>query len=137
MVENFMKVLSDQPLSLALCAMNLLLLWFLFKLTGTFSEARREAMSAIIGWQKDTQAIMANCVSKESMETIVKALERDRETYRAMLPTYQSMPDAIAKVTETMIADRDKETARMQQVIIRLENRLYSEHDIAPITPPA
>ena len=104
-----------------------------------FSEARREAMTMIIGWQKDTQSIMANCVSKESMETIIKSLERDRETYRAMLPTYQSMPEAIAKVTETMIADRDKETARMQDVIIRLENRLYQEHQVPPATfkPPA
>jgi hypothetical protein len=76
-VENFMRIMAEQPLSLALCAMNLLLLWFLFKQNNQFTKTRNET----------TQAIMADCVSKEVMELVLKSLERDRETYRAMLPT--------------------------------------------------
>lgn len=94
-VDNFMKVLSDQPLSLALCAMNLLLLWFLFKQNTQFSQARTETSQMIVAWQKESQAIMADCVSKEVMEMVLAALERDRATYRAMLPSY-TQPDGIS-----------------------------------------
>jgi len=89
LADNFMKIMSDQPLSLALCVMNLLLLWYCFRLTGSFTKARSETVTMIVDWQKESQAIMANCVSKEVMDMVLKALERDRETYRAMLPTFQ------------------------------------------------
>jgi hypothetical protein len=87
LVKNFMEILKGEPLSLALCVMNLFLLWFLFKQNNQFTKARSETAQMIVTWQKESQAIMASCVSKEVMEMILKSLERDRETYRAMLPT--------------------------------------------------
>jgi hypothetical protein len=90
LAETFMKVMNDQPLSLALCVMNLLLLWYCFRLTGSFTKARSETVTMIVDWQKQSQEIMANCVSKDVMEMVLASLERDRETYRAMLPTFQS-----------------------------------------------
>jgi flagellar basal body-associated protein FliL len=90
LVEKFMQVMAGQPLSLALCAMNFLLLWFLFKQNNQFTKARTETAQMIVSWQKDTQEIMANCVSKEVMELVLKSLERDRETYRAMLPGFKA-----------------------------------------------
>jgi hypothetical protein len=86
LAETFMKVMNDQPLSLALCVMNLLLLWYCFRITGQYAKARSEMAALIVQWQKESQAIMADCVSKENLQTIVGALERDRELYRAMLP---------------------------------------------------
>jgi hypothetical protein len=87
--DTFMKVLSGQPLSLALCVMNLLLLWYCFKLSGSQTKARSETMALIVQWQKESQEIMAGCVSAEVLDKILNALERDRETYRAMLPTFK------------------------------------------------
>jgi hypothetical protein len=72
--------------------MNLLLLWYCFKNTSSFTKTRGEAMTLIVNWQEKSQAILADSVSKESLNMILGALERDRETYRAMLPTYSSKP---------------------------------------------
>lgn len=88
LANTFMTIMQQQPLSLALCVMNLLLLWYCFRLTSSFTKARSEISTMIVQWQKETQAIMANCVSKEVMEMILAALERDRALYRAMLPAF-------------------------------------------------
>jgi hypothetical protein len=106
LVEGFMQILKGEPLSLALCAMNLILLWFLNKQFNAFTKARQEISQTIVAWQKDTQAIMADCVSKEVMEMILKSLERDRETYRAMLPTFAppaSQETKEVKLPETLL----------------------------------
>jgi len=92
LVDNFMKVLGDQPLSLALCAMNFLLLYFLFKQGNDFVKARGDTAQLILQTQAETQEMLANCVSKDIMALVISALERDRETYRAMLPTMKQMP---------------------------------------------
>jgi hypothetical protein len=93
LADTFMQVLSGQPLSLALCVMNLLLLWYCFKLTGSQTKARSEALAIIVQSQKESQEIMAGCISAEVLDKILNALERDRETYRAMLPTFQTPED--------------------------------------------
>jgi hypothetical protein len=90
--DSFMKVLGDQPLSLALVAMNLLLLWYCFRMTSSADKTRSEAVALIIAWQKESQAIMADCVSKEVMAMVLAALERDRVAYRAMLPSFSVPP---------------------------------------------
>lgn len=92
LVDNFMKILGDQPLSLALCAMNFLLLYFLFKQGNDFVKARGDTAQLILQTQAETQEMLANCVNKDIMQLIISALERDRETYRAMLPTIKQMP---------------------------------------------
>jgi hypothetical protein len=94
LADTFMKIMADQPLSLSLVVMNLLLLWYCFRTTGQFTKARSDAMSTIVTWQKETQVIMAGCVSKEVMEMVLAALERDRETYRAMLPRFEQAREA-------------------------------------------
>jgi hypothetical protein len=89
LADTFMQILSGQPLSLALCVMNLLLLWYCFKVTGSYTKARSETAALIVQWQKESQTIMANCVSKDVMDMVLKSLERDRELYRAMLPNFK------------------------------------------------
>lgn len=92
LVDNFMKLLGDQPLSLALCAMNFLLLYFLFKQGNDFARQRGETAALIIKEHAESQQLLANCVSKEIMQLIIDALERDRELYRAMLPDMRNNP---------------------------------------------
>jgi hypothetical protein len=104
LVESFIQVMAGQPLSLALVAMNLLLLWFLFKQNSQFSKARTETAQMIVTWQKDTQQIMADCVSKEIMKMILEALERDRETYRAMLPQFGEKKPNSSSSTEAPVS---------------------------------
>jgi hypothetical protein len=132
LADTFMKIMSNQPLSLALVVVVLLLLYMMNKQFNAFTTSRTEASQMIVQWQKETQTILAGSVSGESLKMILDALERDRETYRAMLPTYQSMPDQIQKVTETMIADRDKETTRMQVVIDKLEKERREKNHRPP-----
>ena len=89
-LDQFMKVLGGEPLSLALCAMNLLLLYFLFKQGNQITQQRKETIEVFVNLQKETQTLLANCVSKDIMAIMIAALERDREAYRAMLPGFRS-----------------------------------------------
>ena len=88
LADTFMQIMGNQPLSLALVVVVLLLLYIMNKQFNAFSKARAETSQMIVQWQKESQAIMANCVSKEVMQMVLTSLERDRETYRAMLPTF-------------------------------------------------
>ena len=80
-LDTFMQILKGEPLSLCLVAMNLLLLWYCFRTTNQFTKARSEMSALIVDWQKQTQKLMADCVSKDVMDMVLKSLERDRETY--------------------------------------------------------
>lgn len=84
--HTFMDILRGQPLSLALVAMNVLLVVFLFYSNSQTLTQRQRALDQIVAWQQQTDTLMANCVSKEVVEIVVQALERDRELYRQMLP---------------------------------------------------
>ena len=66
LVDSFMKLLGDQPLSLALCAMNFLLLYFLFKQGNEFVQQRGETADMIVKEHAETQQLLANCVSRKS-----------------------------------------------------------------------
>jgi len=92
LADKFMHIMGNQPLSLALVVMNLLLLWFQFKAAKSYEQSRKQTVELIVAWQKESQAIMADCVSKENLQAILGALERDRETYRAMLPKFKDEP---------------------------------------------
>ena len=60
----------------------------------------------IVAWQRDTDKLMASCVSIEVMKLVVDALERDRTLYRQMLPqqvgTAAPQPKRTAAVTAMM-----------------------------------
>jgi hypothetical protein len=100
LVESFIQVMAGQPLSLALCAMNLILLWIMNKQFNTFSKARSEAAAQIVQTQEKAQTMLADCVSKDIMAMILASLERDRETYRAMLPSYSYQTTPVPKIDE-------------------------------------
>lgn len=84
--RSFFEALKDQPLSLALVVMNFALVAFLFYSNAQTLEQRKQALDQIVAWQKGTDSLMANCVSKDVMELVVNALERDRALVRSLLP---------------------------------------------------
>jgi hypothetical protein len=92
-VGGFMDIMRSQPLSLALVMMNVLLVVFLFYSNSQVLTQRQGALDQIVQWQRATDQLMANCVSKDVLEMVVNALERDRELYRRLLPL-TPQPDA-------------------------------------------
>ena len=94
-VGGFMEIMRMQPLSLALVVMNFALVVFLFYSNNQVLSQRQAAIDQIIKWQQQTDALMANCVSKEVVQIVVDALERDRELYRKMLPSW--VPPALSE----------------------------------------
>lgn len=92
-VGGFMDIMRSQPLSLALVLMNVLLVAFLFYSGAQTLAQRADMTNLIVAWQRDTDKLMASCVSIEVMKLVVDALERDRTLYRQMLPQ-QSAPQA-------------------------------------------
>jgi hypothetical protein len=95
-VSGFVTVMGTQPLALALVVMNLTLLGYLFYLNSSVNAQRKESVDLIIGWQKETDKLMVNCVSAE---------------------VNRSMMDNMQKITETMLNAEQKEIQRMQDVL--------------------
>ena len=83
--RTFFTALKDQPLSLALVVMNFVLLFYLFYSGASITTQRNETTRMIVAWQKETDTLMANCVSKEVLDTIVGALERQLAEMRRQL----------------------------------------------------
>jgi uncharacterized BrkB/YihY/UPF0761 family membrane protein len=78
-VRTFFDALKSQPLSLALVVMNFLLLGFLFYNGMTALDQRRQTVELIVGWQKETDRLMAQCVSADIMKLVLDALEAVRK----------------------------------------------------------
>ena len=83
--RSFFDALKDQPLSLSLVAMNVLLITYLFYYTNGILTQRALTTDQIVNWQKETDKLMANCVSKEVLETVVGALEKQLQEMRKQL----------------------------------------------------
>ena len=104
--SGFMESMKQQPLSLALVVMNLALIGFLFYSGVSVATQRKETVDLIVSWQKETDRLMANCVSAD--------------VTRLMLENMQ-------KITETMLKDREKQASRLQSVIESLSKQLYGD----------
>ena len=94
--RSFFDALRDQPLSLALVVVILVLCGLLYYSTSQTLEQRKETAQMVIGWQKDTDKLMANCVSSDVTKMII---------------------DNIQRVTETMLNTAQKDIERMQKAI--------------------
>ena len=94
--SGFVNVMGGQPLALALVIMNFVLLGYLFYTASTITTSRKETVDLIVGWQKETDKLMVNCVSAE---------------------VSRSMMDNMQKITETMLNAEQKEIQRMQEAI--------------------
>lgn len=101
---GFMTIMGTQPLALALVVMNFVLLGYVFYQGTSTTTQRRETTDLIIGWQKETDKLMVNCVSAEVTRTML---------------------DNMQKITETMLSAEQKEIARMQEAINNERNRSF------------
>jgi hypothetical protein len=88
--RSFFTIMKDNPLSLAIAIMNIMLLTYLFYSGASSLQQRKETAGLIIEWQRESSKLFAECVSKDIMESVITALERDRELYRSLLDKQQS-----------------------------------------------
>ena len=102
--SGFVNIMGGQPLALALVIMNFVLLGALFYTSSSVTTSRKETVDLIVGWQKETDKLMVNCVSAE--------------VSRAMM-------DNMQKITETMLQAEQKEISRMQEAINAERNRSW------------
>ena len=70
-VGTFMEILRGQPLSLALVAMNVLLVAFLFYSGSMTLTQRKDTAELIIAWSRETDKLMASCVSADIMKMVL------------------------------------------------------------------
>jgi hypothetical protein len=106
--RSFFDALRDQPLSLALVVVILVLCALLYYTTSQTLEQRKETAQLVIGWQKDTDKLMANCVSQD---------------------VTKMMLDNVHQVTQTMLQTAQKDLDRMQRAVDaeREQNRKLTE----------
>ena len=90
--RSFFDALKEQPLSLALALMNFLLLGFLFYNGVSIASARQETVKLILGWQQATDKLMANCVSKDVLDAVVNALQKQLQEMRRELDGKHLVP---------------------------------------------
>jgi hypothetical protein len=90
--RSLFVVLKDQPLVLMMGLMNLLLVVFMFYYTSSILTQRASTTDQIVKWQTATDTLMANCVSKDVLESVVGALERQLQEMRKQLNGGQSVP---------------------------------------------
>lgn len=103
-VGSIVSVIGQQPLSLALVIMNLVLLGYLFYMGTSTTAQRKETTQLVIDWQKENGKILANCVSAETTRTML---------------------DNMQKITDTMLTAEQKEIQRMQSTIDQERNRSW------------
>ena len=95
-VGGFVTAMGTQPLALALVVMNFVLLGYVFYLGSSITTSRKETTELIVGWQKETDHLMVNCVSAD---------------------VTRNMLDNMQRITETMLSAEQKEIQRMKQAI--------------------
>jgi hypothetical protein len=94
--RSFFEVLRESPLSLALVVVILALVALLFYTNATTQSLRNDTTKLIIDWQKQTDTLMANCVSQD---------------------VTKMMLDNVHQVTQTMLATAQKDLDRMQRAV--------------------
>jgi hypothetical protein len=92
--RSLFAILKDQPLVLMMGLMNMLLITYLFYYTNGILTQRALTTDQIVKWQQGTDLLMSNCVSKEVLETVVGALERQLAEMRRQL-TNGGRPDLV------------------------------------------
>ena len=95
-VRGITSALGTQPLTLALVVMNFVLLGYVFYMGTSITAQRKETTDLIVGWQKETDKLMVNCVSAEVMRMTL---------------------DNMQRITDTMLSAEQKEILRMQEAI--------------------
>ncbi len=72
---GFMAVLRGQPLSLALVAMNVVLLFFVFKTAQDYSSTRRYMADLITKQYSEMFSTMAKCIDVDQAKQLIEVLK--------------------------------------------------------------
>jgi hypothetical protein len=74
--RSFFEVMKESPLALGLIVSNFILLGYLFYSGSVIIEQRNETTKMIVSWQKETDQLMAGCISKDALQLVLEALNR-------------------------------------------------------------
>jgi hypothetical protein len=94
--RSFFDILRESPLSLALVMVIIFLIGLLYYSTAQTLQQRKETADMVIKWQRETDSLMANCVSQDVTKMMLENMNR---------------------ITETMLANTQGEIKRMQEAI--------------------
>lgn len=83
----FMTIMKDQPLSLALVIMNIMLLALFFYVIQTATGVRQKEMERIFSAQSETNKLLFNCVPQGGMK-----LQSDESSPVELPPLPQARP---------------------------------------------
>lgn len=115
--RSFFDALKDQPLSLALVVVILAMAFLVYYQTSQTLAQRASMTELIVGWQRDTDKLMANCVSKEVMDSTLSNMQKITETMLA------STANEIARMDKIISAEREKNFTLQQQMLEMLKPR--------------
>ena len=74
--NTFFSALKRQPLSLALCVMNIVLLLFLFYLETRYVEGRRLAFKALLDHQMLTAQMLSHCFMPDDLKKLYESMPK-------------------------------------------------------------
>jgi hypothetical protein len=116
--RSFFEVLRESPLSLALVVVLMAMVALQFYTNSATLTQRAQMTDLIVAWQRETDKLMANCVSQD---------------------VTKMMLDNVNNVTQTMLATAQKDIDRMQTAIDKEReiNRQMLERLIPPARPQA
>jgi hypothetical protein len=75
-VQGFFGVMKESPLSLALVVSNFLLIGFIFYSGTQRDDQRTRVTDLIVNWQRESDKLMASCVSAEIVKMMLDALSK-------------------------------------------------------------
>lgn len=90
--RSFLNIFVEQPIVLALIAMNFALITYLFYAGSSQLTQRKETAASIIKWQQDTDKLMASCVSADVIKLVLEAMQRVIETERKLESIVSKLP---------------------------------------------
>jgi hypothetical protein len=91
---TFMGVMKEQPLALALCVMNIMLMALFFYIAQHASENRRREFDALQESQKEVNKLLYNCTPLRSGEF---KLQSDESRPIQLPPLPQTRPEEAPK----------------------------------------
>ena len=74
--HTFMDAMRQEPLSLALVVMNVLLIAYLFFNEQKYIEGRRDLANQLFTHAKNTSDLLAKCIAVDDMNKLIEQMRR-------------------------------------------------------------
>ena len=100
--RSFFSIFKNKAMSLALVAMNFILVAYLFYSGSSIIEQRNKTTEMILSWQKETDKMMASCVSSDVITRLLDTImQMGKKTPEEIKPRLQELlldlPDLSGK----------------------------------------